>query len=531
MNDDSFMKSLFHGVIAEDVIFPYPEPSDGEADSINTMLDSVRRFFAANVDSAQDRSRARDPGERAAGVEGASGSSGSQIPTEYGGIGLSATGYARVMQEIGGARPVHRRHARRAPVDRPQGHPPLRHRGAEAAVPPAPRHRRDRRRLRAHRAERRERRGRHPDARRARSRTARTCSTARRFWITNGGFADLFTVFARTSPAEEGAKPRITAFLVERGMGVESGPNEHKLGIRGSSTTAIYFDDVRGPGGERARRGRARLQGGDGGAQQRAPGPRQRRGRRLEAPPQAGRRARAGAQGVRPLDRRVRPHQGQDRHDDGRDVRARVRDVPHDRPRRRAGSQRLLDRERHLQSARLGDASGAWRTRRCRSPPASATCRSSRTSAGCATRASTSSSRGPTRSSAASSRSAGCRGRAARSSTCRARCASPSRGSGLLSDFAIRKARTVARSRAAVARAPAAQPRVGHLRGLRRRRSARNVEKVLRKHGREHRRDAVHAEAHGRHGDRSLCHRQRHRAHDARDRASGARRGRAARWT
>ena len=34
-----------------------------------------------------------------------------------------------------------------------------------------------------------------------------------KIWITNGGFADLFTVFARTSPREEGMKPKITAFV------------------------------------------------------------------------------------------------------------------------------------------------------------------------------------------------------------------------------------------------------------------------------------------------------------------------------
>jgi len=54
-------------------------------------------------------------------------------------------------------------------------------------------------------------------------------------------------VFARTSPAEEGAKPRITAFLVERAMGIKTGPNEHKLGIRGSSTTEVFFEDVHVP--------------------------------------------------------------------------------------------------------------------------------------------------------------------------------------------------------------------------------------------------------------------------------------------
>jgi acyl-CoA dehydrogenase family protein 9 len=68
-----------------------------------------------------------------------------------------------------------------------------------------------------------------------------------KIWITNGGFADVFTVFARTSALEEGAKPKITAFIVERGMGVKNGPNEHKLGIRGSSTTELFLEDVRVP--------------------------------------------------------------------------------------------------------------------------------------------------------------------------------------------------------------------------------------------------------------------------------------------
>jgi alkylation response protein AidB-like acyl-CoA dehydrogenase len=60
-------------------------------------------------------------------------------------------------------------------------------------------------------------------------------------WITNGGFADLFTVFAKVNGE------RFTAFLVERGMGVVSGPDEKKLGLEGSSTTALMLDNVRVP--------------------------------------------------------------------------------------------------------------------------------------------------------------------------------------------------------------------------------------------------------------------------------------------
>jgi alkylation response protein AidB-like acyl-CoA dehydrogenase len=60
-----------------------------------------------------------------------------------------------------------------------------------------------------------------------------------KMWITNGGTADLFTVFAKVGGE------KFTAFLVERSFpGVTSGAEEHKMGITGSSTTAVYFDNV-----------------------------------------------------------------------------------------------------------------------------------------------------------------------------------------------------------------------------------------------------------------------------------------------
>ncbi|MEL6544235.1 MAG: acyl-CoA dehydrogenase family protein [Myxococcota bacterium] len=61
-------------------------------------------------------------------------------------------------------------------------------------------------------------------------------------WITNGAFADLFTVFAQV----DGDK--FTAFLVEKSFsGVSLGAEEHKLGIRGSSTTQLILEDVHVP--------------------------------------------------------------------------------------------------------------------------------------------------------------------------------------------------------------------------------------------------------------------------------------------
>src|SRR5580698_4351725 len=63
-----------------------------------------------------------------------------------------------------------------------------------------------------------------------------------KMWITNGGFADIYIVFAKV----DGEK--FSCFIVERGTpGFTNGVEEHKMGIRGSSTTPIFFENVHIP--------------------------------------------------------------------------------------------------------------------------------------------------------------------------------------------------------------------------------------------------------------------------------------------
>lgn len=63
-----------------------------------------------------------------------------------------------------------------------------------------------------------------------------------KMWITNGAIADLYTVFAKVGGE------KFTAFLVERAWpGVSPGAEEKKMGLKGSSTTAVYFDNVKVP--------------------------------------------------------------------------------------------------------------------------------------------------------------------------------------------------------------------------------------------------------------------------------------------
>ncbi|HZF50484.1 MAG TPA: acyl-CoA dehydrogenase family protein [Polyangiaceae bacterium] len=244
--EQSFMKALFHGVIAEDLIFPYPEMGTEERENTSLMLDTVRRFFAANVDSAKIDREHEIPKEVLDGLK-EMGLFGLQIPTEYGGIGLSATSYTRVMQEVGAFDPsiavtlgAHQSIGLKAillfgtPEQKEKYLPKLatgEHTAAFALTEP----------------------GAGSDAAAIKTRAelspdgSHYILNGSKIWITNGSFADVFTVFARTSALEEGAKPKITAFIVERGMGVKNGPNEHKLGIRGSSTTEIFLDDVKVP--------------------------------------------------------------------------------------------------------------------------------------------------------------------------------------------------------------------------------------------------------------------------------------------
>jgi alkylation response protein AidB-like acyl-CoA dehydrogenase len=66
--------------------------------------------------------------------------------------------------------------------------------------------------------------------------------TGEKMWITNGGFADVFIVFAKVDGEH------FSAFIVERGFaGVSTGHEEHKMGLHGSSTTPLILQDVQVP--------------------------------------------------------------------------------------------------------------------------------------------------------------------------------------------------------------------------------------------------------------------------------------------
>ena len=243
MSDDSFLKGLFGGAVNEGLVFPYPEPSRAEADQVHAVLDGLRRLSSKVDPAALDRDEAV-PDELLASMREL-GLFGLLVPKEHGGAGMGLTGYTRVVQELASidgslALTVSAHHSPGLTALSLLGSDELKARYLPRAAS-----------VEAIAAFARAEAGAGSDAASIQTRADRDGDayvlTGEKAWVTNGEHASLFTVFARTSPAEDGAKPRLTAFLVERGPGVVTGPNEPKLGVRAASTTRLGLQGVRVP--------------------------------------------------------------------------------------------------------------------------------------------------------------------------------------------------------------------------------------------------------------------------------------------
>jgi acyl-CoA dehydrogenase family member 9 len=243
-----FVKSLFSGHIAEDAIFPYPEISGDERETVSAFIDSFRQFAAARIDPAKIER------EHAVGMDVIRGVSelglmGMAIPEEYGGFGFSASAYCRVMQEVGtadaslaivvgahqsigckglvlfGTDEQKRRWLPRLAtgeliaafaLTEPEAGSDAAAQKTTAVYDP---------------------------------KTDEFVLNGTKQWISNGGFASFFTAFARDEslPAAEPHK-KITAFVVTSDLpGLGRGKEENKLGLKGSSTCQILFENLRVP--------------------------------------------------------------------------------------------------------------------------------------------------------------------------------------------------------------------------------------------------------------------------------------------
>jgi acyl-CoA dehydrogenase family member 9 len=242
----SFGKALFFGEILEDQIFPYPEMGPEEKETVRSVVDAVSRYLST-VDGAKLDRAGEMPGDLLQNMREL-GLFGLIVPQEYGGIGLSNTGYARVMEEAAGwdgsvavTIGAHSSIGFKGLLlfgseEQKQRYLPKLATGeiiaAFCLTEP----------------------GSGSDAFSIRTKAVKSGDgshyllNGEKLWITNGGIADFFTVFAKTTPDVPGKRGHISAFIVTRDLaGVTSGPHEDKMGIRASSTTTVRFDDVKVP--------------------------------------------------------------------------------------------------------------------------------------------------------------------------------------------------------------------------------------------------------------------------------------------
>uniref|UniRef100_A0A3Q2PCQ9 Complex I assembly factor ACAD9, mitochondrial n=1 Tax=Fundulus heteroclitus TaxID=8078 RepID=A0A3Q2PCQ9_FUNHE len=240
----AYAKDLFLGQINKAEVFPYPEIGNEELEEIKQFVAPVEKFFSEEVDSAKIDKEAKIPAETLNGLKEL-GLFGIMIPEEYGGLGLSNTMYARLNEiialdgSIAVTLAAHQAIGLKGiliagnEAQKKKYLPKLasgEHVAAFCLTEP----------------------GSGSDA--ASIQTRATLSedgkhyliNGSKIWISNGGFADIMTVFARTQVEVDGVKKdKITAFIVEKAFGgITSGPPEDKLGIRGSYTCEVSFDNV-----------------------------------------------------------------------------------------------------------------------------------------------------------------------------------------------------------------------------------------------------------------------------------------------
>ncbi len=242
------VKSLFAGHVPEDTIFPYPEVEASERETVSTFLDSFRSFAKNHIDPRQIDKEHGVPPEVVRGLAEL-GAFGMTIPEAYGGYGFSASAYCRVAEEIGRTDASigilvggHQSIGLKGLIlfgteeQKKRWLPKLATGEMIAAFaltePEAG-----------------------SDAASIRSTadydeaTETFVLNGNKHWISNGGFAEFLTVFAKDTKLEvKDEHRRITAFIVTKDLGgVLPGKEEQKLGLKGSSTVPIELKNVRVP--------------------------------------------------------------------------------------------------------------------------------------------------------------------------------------------------------------------------------------------------------------------------------------------
>ncbi|HEY6105512.1 MAG TPA: acyl-CoA dehydrogenase family protein [Anaeromyxobacteraceae bacterium] len=242
----SFVQSLCMGVIEEESVVPFPEMKPAEKETLEQVLASVRQLLAPREkDFREWDKRGEMPAEFIEELK-SFGLFGLVVPEKYGGMGFGSAAYSRVLQEI----------------SRYDGSVALTV-GAHSSI--------GMRGLLLFGSEAQKQRwlprlatgeliaafcltepGAGSDAAGVKTTAVREGDrwvlNGEKIWITNGGIAGFYTVFARTQDPRAEGKAAMTAFVVTRDLpGVSTGPHEDKMGIRASNTTSVALQDVKVP--------------------------------------------------------------------------------------------------------------------------------------------------------------------------------------------------------------------------------------------------------------------------------------------
>ncbi|MBV6522811.1 MAG: putative acyl-CoA dehydrogenase FadE10 [Gemmatimonadaceae bacterium] len=244
----SFIKGLFLGEIREDLVFPFPSLSTAESESLMAILDSFRAFAADHVDTRRHDREGRFSEEMRSAFHSI-GLMGLNIPEAYGGFGASAAVFNRVFGEIGATDPAlavyfgaHQSIGCKGLVlfgteEQKQRYLPRCASGDLVAAFCLTET------------------GSGSDAQAMRATAtlgedgSHYLLNGTKIWISNAGYAGLFTVFAKVAVNVSGTwKEKVTAFVVEADSpGISLGKIEGKMGIKASDTRAVHFENVRVP--------------------------------------------------------------------------------------------------------------------------------------------------------------------------------------------------------------------------------------------------------------------------------------------
>merc|ERR1719384_2461781 len=247
VHSKSFVQNIFRGIVEPEQAFPYPNSLDqDQRDTLEMLVEPTEQFMTEVNDAAWNDTNEKVHPDTVQGLREL-GAFGLQVPEDLGGVGLCNTQYARLTEIVGGN-------------DLGVGifigaHQSIGFKGILIAGNPEQKEKylprlasgEDFCRFCSNEP------ASGSDAGSIKTRAVPSADgktwilNGAKIWISNGGIAEIFTVFAKTpvlDPETGVETDKVTAFIVERKFGgVSHGPPEKKMGIKCSNTAEVYFED------------------------------------------------------------------------------------------------------------------------------------------------------------------------------------------------------------------------------------------------------------------------------------------------